>query len=293
MDQTRLKVPVFRWILLLPVAVLIIGATVLTASPGSYVGDETCMTCHEEIVEGFEKSAHALRAWPDGDEDRRCEACHGLGEAHAEADGAVDKIVVPGKEDSSPCMACHGSDVGARWEFSAHESYDVHCSNCHRVHAPWTNDYALVNTSINKACLSCHADMQKHLNQRSSHPLKFGRMSCTSCHEAHGSETQASIAAVTPNDKCYECHAEKRGPFLFEHAPVREDCGTCHNPHGSNQTMLLTMSAPRLCQSCHLFGHHQTVPGQPTQIWNQNRSCLNCHPRIHGSNHPSGVIFMR
>ena len=118
-------------------------------------------------------------------------------------------------------------------------------------------------------------------------------MSCVSCHDPHGSAAEAAMAAITPNDKCYECHAEKRGPFLFEHQPVREDCSTCHDPHGSNQTMMLQTSAPRLCQSCHLFGHHQTVPGEPTQIWNQNRSCTNCHYRIHGSNHPSGVVFLR
>ena len=118
-------------------------------------------------------------------------------------------------------------------------------------------------------------------------------MSCVSCHDPHGTPAEANIAALTPNDKCYECHAAKRGPFLFEHAPVREDCMTCHDPHGSNHASMLTPAPPRLCQSCHLFGHHQTVPGTDGQIWNVNRSCVNCHTRIHGSNDPSGVIFMR
>ena len=86
---------------------------------------------------------------------------------------------------------------------------------------------------------------------------------------------------------------EKRGPDLWEHIPVRENCMVCHSPHGSNQRNLLVKSAPRLCQSCHLLGHHQTVAGTAKQIWNVNRSCLNCHPAIHGSNHPSGIVLMR
>jgi hypothetical protein len=35
---------------------------------------------------------------------------------------------------------------------------------------------------------------------------------------------------------CVKCHGDKRGPFTFEHAPVRlEGCGACHQPHGSGQ----------------------------------------------------------
>jgi DmsE family decaheme c-type cytochrome len=135
--------------------------------------------------------------------------------------------------------------------------------------------------------------MRKTLHQRSRHPLQEGLMSCVSCHDPHGSTAIASVSALTPNDKCYECHAEKRGPFLFAHQPVQEDCMTCHDAHGSNQASMLDPQPPRLCQSCHLFGHHQTVPGTSKQVWNTSRSCVNCHAAIHGSNHPSGVVFLR
>ena len=118
-------------------------------------------------------------------------------------------------------------------------------------------------------------------------------MSCVSCHDPHGSQAVAAISALTPNGKCYECHAEKRGPFLFPHQPVQEDCMPCHDAHGSNQASMLDPQPPRLCQSCHEFGHHQTVPGMSQQVWNTSRSCVNCHAAIHGSNHPSGVVFLR
>ena len=32
------------------------------------------------------------------------------------------------------------------------------------------------------------------------------------------------LKEASVNDNCYKCHAEKRGPFLWEHPPVRENC---------------------------------------------------------------------
>ena len=46
--------------------------------------------------------------------------------------------------------------------------------------------------------------------------------------------------AGTNEEACLKCHVDKRGPFVFEHAPVRiEGCETCHIPHGSMNAKLL------------------------------------------------------
>jgi DmsE family decaheme c-type cytochrome len=102
------------------------------------------------------------------------------------------------------------------------------------------------------------------------------------------------------NETCYQCHAEKRGPFLWEHQPARDDCMTCHASHGSTQRALLKQRAPWLCQECHSVEGHPsteyTAAGLPGGAPNRNlllRSCTNCHYEVHGSNHPSGVRFMR
>ena len=60
----------------------------------------------------------------------------------------------------------------------------------------------------------------------------------------------------TINDQCYSCHADKRGPYVFNHPPVEENCATCHNPHGSVHDKLLNESAPNLCQDCHDGSRH-------------------------------------
>ena len=95
------------------------------------------------------------------------------------------------------------------------------------------------------------------------------------------------------NDKCYECHTDKKAPVLWEHSPVKEDCLTCHSPHGSSNENLLVSRVPRLCQECHLQGRHQSGTLSTRSTFAINRSCLNCHPQIHGSNNPSGTVLQR
>jgi DmsE family decaheme c-type cytochrome len=121
-------------------------------------------------------------------------------------------------------------------------------------------------------------------------------MTCVDCHNPHGAASEHQIRAATTNDLCYKCHADKRGPFLWEHAPVRENCITCHQPHGSNNDKVLAAKRPYLCQRCHIARQHpSTLYDFPDLATNRllNRSCTNCHSQIHGSNHPSGQYLLR
>jgi DmsE family decaheme c-type cytochrome len=268
------------------------GAASEEPAPGA---GASCLMCHEDVVAAFSNTVHGRADMPDWGDGAGCTACHGDAAEHAESGETTDLRVFrdmePGDANAA-CLSCHTQHT-QHWRGSVHDIQDVRCTDCHNPHDSWADNQTRDHRRITDTCLTCHTNMKKSLFQRSRHPLKEGAMSCVSCHSPHGSPAESAVASIRVNDKCYECHAETRGPFLFEHVPVKEDCSTCHDPHGSNQRDLLVQSAPRLCQSCHLFGHHQTVPGQPTQVWNQNNSCVNCHARIHGSNHPSGVIFLR
>jgi DmsE family decaheme c-type cytochrome len=129
---------------------------------------------------------------------------------------------------------------------------------------------------------------------RNAHmPVREGAMECSSCHAVHGSVTTALLNHDTINDGCYSCHAEKRGPFLWEHAPVNENCLDCHDPHGSIRQAMLRLNPPRLCQQCHIETLHPTEARLPTSKFAIGRSCMNCHSNVHGSNHPSGFGFTR
>jgi DmsE family decaheme c-type cytochrome len=169
--------------------------------------------------------------------------------------------------------------------------------SCHSIHRTAANDKLLVKRTEAETCFGCHVNVRKAMLQRSTHLFRdergANRMECYSCHNPHGTQTENLISANSVNEKCYECHQDKRGPFLWEHAPVRENCMSCHSAHGSNNPQLLAMRTPQLCQTCHLQGRHQTVAGRPNAMWNINRRCVNCHSQVHGTNHPSGPILMR
>ena len=140
-------------------------------------------------------------------------------------------------------------------------------------------------------------------------------MTCSDCHNVHGSTGPKLVKRDSVNDTCFTCHAEKRGPFVHQHEPVTEDCAICHNPHGSNVAAMLKSRPPMLCQECHtphVTGGVGAVGGQPgvfppaapgqlspaitantngknvVNIW-QGRSCMNCHTQVHGSNNPSAT----
>jgi len=66
--------------------------------------------------------------------------------------------------------------------------------------------------------------------QQSRHPIREGRMSCSSCHESHGAGNKPVKSTERVNDLCLSCHAKYQGPFVFEHSPVEESCLTCHDP---------------------------------------------------------------
>jgi len=87
---------------------------------------------------------------------------------------------------------------------------------------------------------------------------------------------------------CFKCHAEKAGPFVFEHAPVKtEGCVVCHAQiHGSSNPRLLSRANVNLqCLECHtvtpLAGGG--TPGFHNQA-QKYQACTLCHTQIHGSN---------
>jgi DmsE family decaheme c-type cytochrome len=131
------------------------------------------------------------------------------------------------------------------------------------------------------------------INLPSHMPLREGLMTCTDCHNPHGGPYQKQLRAAMVNEVCYRCHAEKRGPFLWMHAPVAMNCINCHVPHGSVNQHMLVINMPVLCQRCHIGTSHPSQPHRRGQIFVINQQCANCHSQIHGSNSPGGRYFTR
>jgi DmsE family decaheme c-type cytochrome len=138
--------------------------------------------------------------------------------------------------------------------------------------------------------MSCHTETKSQFSKPFHHKVMEGTMKCSDCHNPHGGfEAKQAKLAVGADVSCIKCHANKLGPFVFEHAPLKtEGCAACHTPHGSsNPKMLNRNSVRQLCMECHT-SLSNAEPGAPQAPHNQStvryQNCTVCHSQIHGSN---------
>ena len=304
------------------------GASALAAAEPSGAAkaalekDAVCTACHNESwrtpVLAIYQTKHGNKA------DSRtpaCQSCHGASDAHLKTPVNAPDVVfgANSKRLSSPdarntaCLSCHESRILPRtnWSGSQHETRGVACSNCHDIHAPTQRVFNKLTQP--EVCFACHKTQRAQIHRISTHPILAGKVTCSECHNPHGSTGPTLLIKNSVNETCYTCHAEKRGPFLWEHAPVVDDCTNCHTPHGSNIGPLLKTRPPMLCQNCHSGDHGKTLysganlpNGNVTTVngllpqanrsppaQENSRGCVVCHSQVHGSNHPAGAKFQR
>ncbi len=281
--------------------------------------DETeCLLCHKDYIKAFGKTKHAKVFTTRQGKDKLgsyCEICHGPMSKHLEETGINKKsqktlgknfkakyVVsfkkVSPKAKNAICLQCHEKSTLMGWKGSAHEMMDVSCNSCHYVSQRKGKRKLLINEDPKKGCFQCHREKRAKLMRTSHMPMREGKMDCASCHNAHGGSGPSLLKRSTTNETCNICHQDKRGPLIWEHAPVREDCSICHDSHGSNFRPLLKQKVPFLCQQCHMDGFHVGDLYDRRALNNRDphiagKACLNCHSLIHGSNHPSGARFQR
>ena len=291
--------------------------------------DAVCTRCHDESETKPLLSIYQTRHGVTADaRTPACQNCHGDSDKHVaggKGEGNASRPspdVVYGTKTTvnraseaikqeETCLACHRAGKRLMWDGSQHQSHDVPCAACHSVHVK--SDPVLTKTTQPEVCFACHKTVRAQTHRISTHPIDAGLMACSSCHNPHGSVGPNLMIKNSVNDTCYTCHAEKRGPFLWEHQPVTDDCTNCHTPHGSTNAPLLKARPPWLCQECHSGDHGAQVNsganlqnGAVTTVNGINplansgariqmggRACLNCHVLVHGSNHPAGAKFQR
>jgi DmsE family decaheme c-type cytochrome len=264
------------------------------------------VTCHTDQEASVKASKHGQEKNPRTPAaGKGCESCHGPGQAHVDDDakGHILKFAtMKPAEVSETCLTCHNRGTHAGWEGSKHAARNVSCATCHSVHSPKSPEHQLVKPTETQVCATCHRTQVAKTERAVAHmPVREGKMSCSSCHNPHGSITNVKNLKTggSVTELCVSCHTEMRGPMLFEHAPVRENCATCHDPHGSSNDRMLVARMPMLCQRCHIASKHPATLYDKDQITTSKsnrmfgRSCVNCHSTVHGSNHPSGQFFMR
>jgi DmsE family decaheme c-type cytochrome len=283
------------------------GAAPASPPPAGLAGSEACAVCHEAQFAALTKTAHGMTSAGNWDGVTSCESCHGPGQAHAESgDPALirDFKKLKGPDASAACLSCHERGEQSAWHGSMHDGRNLSCLTCHSIHqGADPHPKLLAKESEFATCGGCHLKRKASLMRSGHMPMREGQMTCSSCHNPHGSAGPSLLKQMSVNENCYSCHAEKQAPMLWEHPPVKENCLTCHDPHGSLHPRLLLAKQPRLCQQCHDETRHPTQPyasasgATPEEFFPNSRmfdrGCMNCHSQIHGSNHPSGVRFTR
>ncbi len=275
--------------------------------PAAYAGNAACADCHKKEIAQFATTSmgKVINARPRTEHEKLgCESCHGPAKQHVESGGEERgaliyfsrKTKTPVAERNATCLNCHEKTARTMWAGSTHEARNVACTDCHTVMHAEAEKAELKKATVLATCGNCHREKVAAMNKYSHMPLGEGKMECVSCHAPHGSANEKLLVASSVNETCFSCHAEKRGPFMWEHQPVTENCANCHDPHGSNKQRMLKTPLPRLCQQCHLTPHG-APSGRPSDQasvrFNYNKGCSNCHSVIHGSNHPSGKYFTR
>jgi len=265
----------------------------------TYIGSKVCLGCHSAVAATYATTLMG-RLQRTG-KSLECETCHGPGSAHAKAGGGrgvggiisyrANDLSRTAEENNAICLGCHERGERAYWQGSVHEVRGLACTNCHTIMRAVSAQNQLKTAFQPDTCFQCHKDRRAQMYRSSHMPVREGKVVCADCHNPHGSTTEALLRQDSINDNCYTCHAEKRGPYLFEHAPVRENCLNCHDAHGSINEFSLKMSRPRLCFECHAIGHGETTG--PNSNFTMGRSCQNCHTMIHGSNSPAGAALQR
>ena len=313
-DRFRCRRPLLAFIPLIAIIPLLLGAQAPGSAPQSpavkggkaappgaqYVGADTCKTCHEDIYTRHFAGTPHFSLLKDGGK-HGCEDCHGPGSAHVEGGGDISKIVsfkaLTPAESSRICLQCHSaSKEHANFLRSTHAINDVGCTTCHSPHDAKIQR-SLLKEGQPQLCYGCHTTQKAEFSRPFRHRVNEGLIQCSDCHNVHGSELLRQVRTSSNQDQvCFKCHTDTRGPFVYEHLPVKsEGCIACHMPHGSTNPRLLKVSQVNmLCLQCHTLAMSD-VPSQPPVGPAHNQAakyqaCTMCHAFIHGSNF-SEVFF--
>jgi predicted CXXCH cytochrome family protein len=178
-----------------------------------------------------------------------CEACHGPGKAHAEAEqeaagdhakqAAATKLIFSfqanPKENSQRCLTCHlSSKHQEMFDESPHASAGVSCNQCHAAH--------LVEESKDRS--------KGSLTYAQADFFQVPQLA-ESARWLHNSLLKQSEPTL-----CFSCHGNIQALFALPvHHRVPEQlmkCTDCHNPHGSINRASLNETNWETCVKCHV-----------------------------------------
>ena len=181
--------------------------TTVGKAPGAveatYIGSKVCLGCHSASAATYATTLMG-RLQRTG-KSLECETCHGPGSAHAKAGGGrgvggiisfrANDLSRTAEENNAICLGCHERGERVYWEGSVHQVRGLACTNCHTIMRSVSAQFQLKTAFEPDTCFQCHKDRRAQMLQSSHMPMREGKVTCTNCHNPHGSITEALMSA--------------------------------------------------------------------------------------------------
>ena len=150
------------------------------------------------------------------------------------------------------CLACHTDFEATLKKKFVHTAVRTgECTGCHDPHV--SSHGKLLSAGTRQICVDLPRGDRP--GEREEHPQGRRRRRLRRSATTRTPPTIAANLLTAGNDLCVGCHKDLGAAVAaakFKHVPVGQGCVTCHDPHGSDQSVrLLKKPVPALCLGCH------------------------------------------
>ena len=222
--------------------------------------DANCLHCHVSgVAAALPGARNHFAPAPFAHGGIGCASCHGDASEHVRTKGKA-AVLNPAKLDAvrrdSVCLQCHlegetavyrmGHSLAAYRPGDAlfdSVSYFVHQGEV-GPDGRATSQYEALLQSV---CKRASGD----------------RMTCTTCHDPHASQTTATPAARVAfyRAKCLSCHTGAK--YATAHHPEQPDCATCHMPRSASEDIAHEQVTDHRIQIANTATHIPPLAAEP------------------------------
>ncbi len=194
--------------------------------------DANCLHCHASgVAASLTGARNHFAGAPFAHGGIGCASCHGDPAEHVRTNGRAS-VLNPAKLDAarrdSVCLQCHLEGETAVYRLghslaTYRPGEALFDSVAYFVHqgeiGPNGRATSQYEALLQSACKRASGD----------------RMTCTTCHDPHRSQTTANPAERVAyyRAKCLSCHVGAK--FATGHHPEQQDCATCHMPRAASE----------------------------------------------------------